>query len=118
MKDIKTNVCIVLATAVLVLSCKERASDKIKTSTATKEVQQEAHQLVVAQPDSIATPEGMVWVSGIKFTQGARPGDSFALPREKPAHPVAVDGFFIDITEVTNAQFKAFVEATPISGPA
>jgi len=112
MKDIKTSACMVLATTVLVLSCKERASDKIKTSTTSKEVQQEAHQLLVAQPDSIATPEGMVWVSGIEFTQGARPGDSFALPREKPAHPVAVDGFFIDITEVTNAQFKAFVEAT------
>ncbi|WP_234405798.1 SUMF1/EgtB/PvdO family nonheme iron enzyme [Leeuwenhoekiella sp. MAR_2009_132] len=32
-----------------------------------------------------------------------------ALPREKPAHPVVVDGFFIDKTEVTNAQFKDFV---------
>ena len=34
------------------------------------------------------------------------------MPREKPAHQVTVDGFYIDVTEVTNAQFKAFVEAT------
>ena len=29
-----------------------------------------------------------------------------------PLHPVAVDGFWMDKTEVTNAQFAAFVEAT------
>ena len=31
---------------------------------------------------------------------------------EKPAHRVHVDGFWMDETEVTNAQFRAFVEAT------
>ena len=34
------------------------------------------------------------------------------MPREKPAHNVKVDSFFIDITEVTTKQFKAFVDAT------
>ncbi len=35
------------------------------------------------------------------------------LPRvEHPAHRVRVDGFWIDETDVTNAQFRAFVEAT------
>ena len=38
--------------------------------------------------------------------------DQYAMPREKPSHKVKVDGFFIDITEVTNRQFKAFVDAT------
>lgn len=33
-------------------------------------------------------------------------------PDEKPAHRVRVDGFGIDETEVTNARFAAFVEAT------
>lgn len=31
---------------------------------------------------------------------------------EKPAHPVRVDGFWMDATEVTNSQFQRFVEAT------
>jgi formylglycine-generating enzyme required for sulfatase activity len=31
---------------------------------------------------------------------------------EKPAHRVRVDGFWMDETDVTNAQFRAFVEAT------
>jgi len=38
--------------------------------------------------------------------------DSLARPREKPPHRVKVDGFFMDATPVTNAQFRAFVEAT------
>ena len=34
------------------------------------------------------------------------------MPREKPSHLVTVDGFFIDITEVTNKEFKKFTDAT------
>ena len=60
----------------------------------------------------IEVPKGMVWVEGKTFLQGAKSSDRFAMEREKPAHKVTVDGFFIDITEVTNGQFKNFVEAT------
>jgi len=68
--------------------------------------------VLVEKPKDISTPKGMVWVKGKTFTQGAKQGDKFAMPREMPAHQVTVDGFFIDITEVTNKQFKAFVDAT------
>ena len=54
----------------------------------------------------------MVWVNGKTFLQGAKKSDNFAMPREKPAHEVRVDGFFIDATEVTNKQFKQFIDAT------
>ena len=57
-------------------------------------------------------PQGMVWVEGKTFLQGAKQGDAYAMPLEKPAHRVTVDGFFMDITEVTNKQFKEFVEQT------
>ncbi|SDR68539.1 Formylglycine-generating enzyme, required for sulfatase activity, contains SUMF1/FGE domain [Polaribacter sp. KT25b] len=60
----------------------------------------------------IKTPEGMVWVESKTFLQGAKETDKFAMPREKPAHLVTVDGFYIDVTEVTNKQFAAFVDAT------
>ena len=33
-------------------------------------------------------------------------------PEEAPAHRVSVDGFWIEIYQVTNAQFEAFVDAT------
>jgi formylglycine-generating enzyme required for sulfatase activity len=53
---------------------------------------------------------GMVWIPGGEFTMGT----DLALghPDEKPAHRVRVDGFWMDETDVTNAQFRAFVEAT------
>ncbi|WP_441802738.1 formylglycine-generating enzyme family protein [Leeuwenhoekiella sp. W20_SRS_FM14] len=88
--------------------CREKHPIKTITENAALEIAPR----IIAQPDSIATPDGMVWVSGIQFTQGATATDLLALPREKPAHPVVVDGFFIDKTEVTNAQFKDFVDAT------
>jgi formylglycine-generating enzyme required for sulfatase activity len=70
------------------------------------------HQILREKPLNLSTPYGMVWVEGKTFIQGAKTEDKFAMMREKPAHKVSVDGFFMDITEVTNKQFKAFVDAT------
>jgi formylglycine-generating enzyme required for sulfatase activity len=50
---------------------------------------------------------GMVWVPGGWFDMGS---EEFA--DAEPVHRVWVDGFWMDETEVTNAQFRAFVEAT------
>lgn len=72
----------------------------------------EDETLITSYPEGLNIPEGMVWVPGSNFTMGASDSDNYALAHEKPAHPVAVDGFFMDQTEVTNAQFKKFVEAT------
>ena len=52
----------------------------------------------------------MVWVPGGEFTMGT--DDPEALAAERPAHRVRVDGFWMDQTDVTNAQFRRFVEAT------
>jgi len=56
--------------------------------------------------------EGMVWVENKVFLQGAKESDTYAMHREMPSHKVKTDGFFIDETEVTNKQFKVFVDAT------
>ena len=61
------------------------------------------------------TPKGMVWISGGTFLQGAVSQDKMAMQLEKPQHRVTVSGFFMDITEVTNAQFSKFVDATNYS---
>ncbi len=61
-------------------------------------------------PKGFNVPKGMVWIPGGTFTQGALPNDTLALPREKPTFQVQVDGFFMDITEVTNKQFAKFVQ--------
>ncbi len=55
-----------------------------------------------------ASPAGMLWVPGGSFVMGS--DDHY--PEEKPAHPVKVDGFWMDPAPVTNAQFAAFVAAT------
>jgi formylglycine-generating enzyme required for sulfatase activity len=59
---------------------------------------------------SPAGPPGLVWIPGAEFTMGT--DSELAWPDEKPAHRVRVDGFWIGATEVTNAQFRAFVDAT------
>src|SRR5262245_52131773 len=55
-------------------------------------------------------PPGMVWVPGGEFTMGT--DAVVGWPDEKPAHRVRVAGFWIDATEVTNAQFRRFADAT------
>ncbi|MDZ4779587.1 MAG: formylglycine-generating enzyme family protein [Planctomycetia bacterium] len=55
-------------------------------------------------------PPGMVWVPGGEFAMGTNWAD--AWPEERPEHRVRVGGFWMDLTEVTNAEFAKFVDAT------
>lgn len=57
-------------------------------------------------------PLGMVWIPAGTFQQGAVAHDKIAMNHEKPQHNVSVNGFFMDITEVTNAQFSKFINET------
>jgi formylglycine-generating enzyme required for sulfatase activity len=63
-------------------------------------------------------PAGMVWIRGGEFSMGsASAADGLCeVPNltvdARPIHRVTVDGFWMDATEVTNAQFAAFVAAT------
>jgi formylglycine-generating enzyme required for sulfatase activity len=75
--------------------------------------------LVDASPSEIITvsdsgaptpPEGMQFIPGGVFTMGSV--DPNAPAEERPAHPVEVSAFFIDTTEVTNAEFQRFIDET------
>ena len=68
--------------------------------------------VLIEKPEGVRTPKGMVWIPGGAFVQGAVSQDTHAMNHEKPAHKVLLDGFFMDITEVTNAQFAQFVKET------
>jgi len=65
-----------------------------------------------------ATPPGMVWIPGGEFSMGAAdsPSDGEvgmqATRDSRPIHRVYVDAFFMDKTDVTNAEFSKFVKAT------
>jgi len=50
----------------------------------------------------------MVWIPEGAFTMGS----DHHYPEEAPAHRVVVEGFWIDRTPVTNAQFQKFVKGT------
>ncbi len=54
--------------------------------------------------------EGMVFIKGNTFLMGA--GDKEGRADEYPLHKVVVNDFWADATEVTNTQFKKFVDAT------
>lgn len=64
----------------------------------------------IQKNDTEASVEGMVLIPGGSFSMGA--DDEQAWRDEYPKHEVAIDSFWMDIHEVTNAQFAAFVEAT------
>ena len=53
-------------------------------------------------------PPGMISIPGGEFVMGRDNGNEY----EKPAHKVTVKAFYIDETEVTNAQYQEFVDAT------
>ncbi|MFN7797540.1 MAG: formylglycine-generating enzyme family protein [Planctomycetota bacterium] len=63
-------------------------------------------------------PQGMVWIPGGEFSMGSdhRSETLCGLPGitndAVPIHRVYVDGFWMDQTEVTNAQFREFVDTT------
>jgi formylglycine-generating enzyme len=56
-----------------------------------------------------SSPKGMGWVPGGTFWMGC---EGCGMPDALPAHLVAVDGFWMDRTPVTNAEFQRFVAAT------
>jgi formylglycine-generating enzyme required for sulfatase activity len=65
------------------------------------------------RPDPPA-PEGMVFIPGGKFKMGR---DSGGEENESPAREVEVQPFFIDQLEVTNQEYKKFVDATGHPAP-
>ena len=74
------------------------------------------HAASMSVPDSIQVVkgegalEGMVYIPAGAYLMG---GDNEqARPDEFPKHKVKLNAFWMDASEVTNAQFRAFVEAT------
>lgn len=105
-----------LSVFIFLMGCKEEKKTKAITDEASQSIKPQVSlqdtTVIKEKPDYIETPEGMVWIPGGIISQGAVPQDKMAMEHEKPAHKVAVDGFFMDATEVTNAEFKKFVDET------
>ncbi|WP_446225683.1 ergothioneine biosynthesis protein EgtB [Nocardia sp. IBHARD005] len=75
------------------------------------------HQLRIGAPVLSAPPaptarvpvRGEIFIPAGEFLMGTS-ADPWALDNERPAHPVHVDGFAIDVAPVTNGQFLAFLD--------
>jgi formylglycine-generating enzyme required for sulfatase activity len=65
-----------------------------------------------------ALPAGMAYIPGGEFSMGSLDptdmvcGGDQPMDDARPLHRVYVDPFFMDATEVTNAEFDSFVQAT------
>jgi formylglycine-generating enzyme len=70
------------------------------------------------RPPPEVAPSGMAWIPGGEFSMGAKDFPDMnmvgmqATKDSRPIHRVYVDGFFMDRTDVTNAQFAKFVKKT------
>ncbi len=70
------------------------------------------------RPAPSPAPAGMVWIPGGEFSMGTNVDCkgmcnlAGATQDALPIHRVYVDAFWMDATEVTNAQFAKFVDAT------
>jgi formylglycine-generating enzyme required for sulfatase activity len=71
-----------------------------------------------ASPVPTYAPKGMVWIPGGEFSMGAQNPPNMddvgmkATVDSRPVHRVYVDGFYMDRTDVTNADFEKFVKST------
>jgi formylglycine-generating enzyme required for sulfatase activity len=57
----------------------------------------------------MVAPDGMVWIPGGEFSMGSEDPN---MTDARPFHRVALNGFWMDRTEVTNEEFTRFVKAT------
>ena len=60
-------------------------------------------------PSADDAPAGMVLIPAGEFEMGSHTGKN----NERPVHTVYLDAFYMDTHEVTNAQYKAFIDANP-----
>ena len=104
---------VVILNACAEISTKENAIDEDSLAHCATNLPSrfasDTSQITIQPSDSVST-EGMVWVPGGTFRMGS--SDQQGRADEYPVHEVQVNGFWMDATEVTNVQFKKFVEAT------
>lgn len=95
----KTLLLLILVNLLLVCqACNTRASENPKK------------QKDLGASVELVSNANMVWIPGGELLMGS--DDPTAYAAEKPAVLVKVQGFWMEPTEVTNAQFEKFIQAT------
>lgn len=115
-----TAVTIILVVGAVAWRFKSRSPASVAIS-GTGHAAMSANFESTAENKGLATasaPAGMAWIPGGEFSMGAQQSDSLndvgmkATEDSRPIHRVYVDGFWIDKTDVTNAEFSRFVKST------
>jgi formylglycine-generating enzyme required for sulfatase activity len=72
-----------------------------------------------SRPDPIPPVQDMVFVPAGDFRMGSSVEDLYRIADvdEFPQRKIWVDDFYIDVHEVTNAQYKVFVDSMKVSAP-
>ncbi|GMQ35408.1 formylglycine-generating enzyme family protein [Algoriphagus taiwanensis] len=91
-----------LFSSLLIFSCSKPES-QVSSEESTSSVS-------FSQPEPPQKEQGMAWIPGGEFIMGTNEADAY--PAEKPAVNVKVDGFWMDVHEVTNEEFAKFTEET------
>ncbi len=103
---------ICLLGVVLLIACNDKKDTTTNTVSCTTNMPARyaapAHD--APQVRNNASTKGMVNIPGGTYLMGSTNKDG--RPDEYPQHKVKVHGFLMDATEVTNADFAAFVQAT------
>jgi formylglycine-generating enzyme required for sulfatase activity len=71
-----------------------------------------AFGVATAVAQEAQVPEGMVLVPAGAFQMGTNRSEGLVGEDAQPQHAVTLPAFYIDKTEVTNAAYKAYCDAT------
>ncbi|WZO97795.1 formylglycine-generating enzyme family protein [Isosphaeraceae bacterium EP7] len=106
---------LLLALTLLMHPAQSRADDEPPRLPVPGTAEATAPRAGVAEPTVILDPKppgpapaGMTWIPPGRFSMGS---DYEPFRDARPIHTVELDGFWMDTTPVTNAQFAAFVKA-------
>lgn len=100
------------------ISCSVLGFSKADSITYMQQGGKEFKPTIVNNTKPALPVKDMVWIPGGEFSMGSvnstnmQDGGKDAMDDTRPVHRVYVNGFFMDKTEVTNAEFAAFVKAT------
>ena len=104
-------VLIVLMGAVIVAGCGEEGEIMDSVMDRTVAPTPESQPPVTSQPGPVPTSGDMVLIPAGAFQMGSNAPEAFI--DEQPVQTVNVPAFSMDTYEVTNAQYKRFVDANP-----
>src|SRR5277367_1326164 len=105
--------------ATTIWKIRQRPAQPASLAAPSEQSSQPLFGQTISNPAQFAdAPPGMIWIPGGEFSMGAQdpPGmdevGMSATRDSRPIHRVYVDGYYMDKTDVTNAEFARFVKAT------